>query len=131
MSDSIHQANSVLYGGDSDLELDISVFESSLSSNMSESGDKANGEGGSTSSSPTNLDTVKHLKRIESKMAVMDNELNELDSLEQKFSNFESELKKLWTFVHGQFKDNKDAMLKVSERIDTWHCPRSDYAVDI
>ena len=27
VSDSFHQANSVLYGGDSDLELDISVFE--------------------------------------------------------------------------------------------------------
>ena len=119
VSDSIHQANSVLYGGDSDLELDISVFESSLSSNMSESSDKANGEGGNTSSSPTNLDILKYLRRIESKMTVMDNKLNKLDSLEQKVSNFDSELKKLWTFVHDQFKDNKDAMLKVSERIDT------------
>lgn len=121
VSDSIHRANSVLYGGESDLELDISVFESSLSSNMSEPGDKGNTEGGSTSAtnSSTNLEILKHLKRIESKMTVMDNKLNKLDTLEQKVSNFDSDLKKLWTFVHDQFKDNKDAMLKVSERMDT------------
>ena len=48
----------------------------------------------------------------------MDKKLNKLDSLEEKVSKFDSELKKLWVFVHDEFKENKDAMSKVTERID-------------
>ena len=39
--------------------------------------------------------------------------------MEEKVSNFDSELKKLWLFVQTDFKENKDAMSKVTERIDT------------
>ena len=56
------------------------------------------------------------MKRIDSKMTQMDNKLNKLDTLEQKVSSFDFELKKLWTFVHDQFNDNKDAVSKISER---------------
>ena len=48
----------------------------------------------------------------------MDKKLNKLDSLEEKVSKFDSELKKLWIFVNEEFKENKDAMSKVTERID-------------
>ena len=56
---------------------------------------------------------------MDSKISVMDNKLNKFDVLEQKVSSFDSELEKLWSFVHDQFKDCKDVMFKVSERIDT------------
>ena len=69
--------------------------------------------------SPSNSDILKYLKRMDSKITLMDAKLSKLDSLEQKVSSFDSELKKLWTFVHDQFKENKDALSKVSERIDT------------
>lgn len=85
-------------------------------------GDKFTGGtsvGGGSGDSPSNSDILKYLKRMDSKISVMDNKLNKLDVLEQKVSSFDSELKKLWTFVHDQFKESKDAMSKVSERIDT------------
>ncbi|MEW8547194.1 MAG: hypothetical protein AB2693_27090 [Candidatus Thiodiazotropha sp.] len=126
VSDSISQANSVLYGDDSTLDIDNSVFETSLSSlqdgSMSDSGDKVVGgtsAGGDSSDSPSNSDILKYLKRMDSKISVMDSKLNKLDLLEQKVSGFDSELKKLWTFVHDQFKDSKDVMSKISDRIDT------------
>ena len=60
---------------------------------------------------PSNSDILQYLKQ-------MDKKLNKLDSLEEKVSKFDSELKKLWVFVHDEFKDNKDAMSKVTDRID-------------
>ena len=125
VSDSISRANSVLFGDDSILDINNSVFESpqsSLDGSMSDSGDKSTGGtsvGGGSGDSPSNSDILKYLKRMDSKISVMDNKLNKLDVLEQKVSSFDSELKKLWTFVHDQFKDSKDVMSKVSERIDT------------
>ena len=92
---------------------------------MSDSGDKANTgasstleESGSVDSS-SNSDILRYLKWIDSKMTQMDNKRNKLDTLEQKFSSFDFELKKLWTFVHDQFNDNKEAVWKISERIVT------------
>ena len=119
VSDSIHKANSVLYGDDPDSELNDTVFETSVSGSMSgseiKSGDKSvagpskdNGEG----TSPSNSDILTYLRQ-------MDKKLNKLDTLEEKVSNFDSELKKLWLFVQSEFKENKDAMSKVTERIDT------------
>ena len=114
VSDSIHKAKSVLYGDDPDSELNDAVFETSVSGSMSgseiKSGDKSVegpskdiGEG----TSPSNSDILTYLRQ-------MDKKLNKLDTLEEKVSNFDSELKKLWLFVQTEFKEDKDAM-----RIDT------------
>ena len=120
VSDALHRVNSVLYGDDSDSDesviLNNTVFEASISGDMSgtndNNGDKtapgsAKGEG----TPPSNSDILQYLKQ-------MDKKLYKLDSLEEKVSKFDSELKKLWVFVHGEFKENKDAMSKVTERID-------------
>ena len=118
VSDTLHRVNSVLYGDDSDSDSDESVslndtvFEASVSGDMSRTNDKtapgsAEGEG----TPPSNSDILQYLKQ-------MDKILKKLDSLEQKVSKFDSELKTLWVFVHDEFKENKDAMSKVTERID-------------
>ena len=39
--------------------------------------------------------------------------------MEEKVTNFDSELKKLRLFVQTEFKQDKDAMSKVTERTDT------------
>ena len=83
---------------------------------MSDSGDKANTgesstlEGSGSVDSPSNSDILRYLKWIDSKMTQMDNKRNKFDTLEQKFSSFDFELKKLLTFVHDQFNDNKEAV---------------------
>ena len=123
VSDSIHQANSVLYGTDTDLN--NSVFDNTTDPTMSESTNSVStegsacSEGGNMAESPSNLDLLKYLKRMDHKISQMDTKLNKLDVLEQKVGTFESELKKLWTYVHDQLKCSKDDLSKVSDRIDT------------
>ena len=127
VSDSIHNANSVLYGENleseiSDLDLDNSVFgtlEGSIMSNSEKQSAVGTMEDSGPVASPSNSDILKYFKRMDSKITLTDAKLSKLDSLEQKVSSFDSELKKLWTFVHDQFKENKNALSKVSERIDT------------
>ena len=121
VSDTLHRVNSVLYGDDSDSDESVSlndtVFEASISGDMPGTNDNNSDKtapgsakgGGETP--PTNSDILQYLKQ-------MDKKLNKLDSLEEKVSKFDSELKKLWVFVHDRFKENKDAMSKVTERID-------------
>ena len=71
---------------------DISVSGSSESTDKSVSVSSV--EGGAAGS-PSNMDILKYLKRMDLKMTQMDCKLNKLDSLEQKVSSFDSELKKL------------------------------------
>ena len=52
-------------------------------------------------------------------LSYMDKKLNKLDTLEQKVSSFDTELKKLWVFVQDQFKENKDTLSSISDRMDT------------
>ena len=123
VSGSIHMANSVLYGDN--MELNNSVFESTKDISVSGSSESTvksasvSSVEGDAAGSPSNMDILKYLKRMDLKMTQMDCKLNKLDSLEQKVSSFDSELKKLWSFVHEQLKSNKDDVSKVSERIDT------------
>ena len=122
VSDSIHEANSVLYGDNSIFDPETSVFESQQnitmsldSASMSSGGDSAGDNGGVSS----NSEILSYLKRMDSKITVMDKKLNKLDTLEQKVSSFDTELKKLWVFVQDQFKENKDTLSSISDRMDT------------
>ena len=74
VSDSIHKANSILYGDDPDSELMDTVFETSVSGSMSgseiRSGDKSvaglskdNGEG----TFPSNSDILSYLRQMDKK----------------------------------------------------------------
>ena len=108
VSDTLRRVNSVLYGDDSDSDESVSlndtVFEATISGDMSGTNDNkgdttapgsAEGEG----TPPSNSDILQYLKQ-------MDKKLNKLDSLEEKVSKFDSELTKLWVFVHDEFKEN-------------------------
>ena len=92
MSDSIHQANSVLYGADTDLN--NLVFDNTTDPTMSESTNSVStegsacSEGGNMAESPSNLDLLKYLKRMDHKISQMDTKLNKLDVLKQKVGTF-------------------------------------------
>ena len=125
VSESLHQANSVLYNddkNDSTLELNSSVFEpeqaeSSLTATAeSKSPSVISGVKDplqSHSNSPSNLDLFHYLKR-------MDKKLDKLDNLEKKVTEVDGDMKKLWNFVHGNLKDNKEAINKINDKLDTF-----------
>ena len=125
VSDSLHQANSVLYNDDknnSTLELNSSIFEpeqaeSSLTA-TAESKSPSVISGGmdplqSHSNSPSNLDTFHYLNR-------MDKKLDKLDNLEKKVTEVDGDMKKLWNFVHSNLKNNKEAINKINDKLDTF-----------
>ena len=134
LSESIHAANSVLYDAETDVttELINSVFESKQCSSLSDASVNLSGHSSTKSpsvisgapapepaQSPSNLDLFKYLKCMDAKINQMGKQLDKLDSLESKVCGLDGDMKKLWTFVHDQMKDNKELMSKVGERMDT------------
>ena len=121
VSDSLHQANSVLYNEDKDkntLELDSSVFEpeqaeNSLSATVESNSPSLLSGGMEALHSPSNLDLFHYLKK-------MDKKLDKLDNLEKKVTEVDGDMKKLWNFVHGNLKDNKEAINKINDKLDTF-----------
>ena len=126
VSDTLHQANSVLFNCENDetVELSNSVFEPDQRSSLSDASGSMSpsiiSDGADPSNLPTNLDLFKYLKQMDSKINIMDKKLEKLDTLEKKVCEVDGDMKKLWNFVHDQLKENKDSITKISDRIDTF-----------
>jgi len=96
VSDSIRDANSVLYSDCQGDNLDNSVFDSGH--NMDDS--SVTGSQAEVATAPkvtgsSNADIIKLLENISTKITHMDIRLDSLDKLDQKVSNVENELVKL------------------------------------
>jgi hypothetical protein len=66
---------------------------------------------------PTNSELVVYLKKIVNKMSDMDEKLKRLEIVEKKVDNFESEMKKLWSHVHGCDTRTEVRLHKVDVRV--------------
>ena len=67
----------------------------------------------------SNADIIKLLENINTKITHMDVRLDSLDKLDQKVSNVENELVKLWNVVHDNNKTLQNSMNKVSDKVDS------------
>ena len=77
--------------------------------------------GGSVSPGPvpSNVDIKKCLTRIEGKISHMETRLKSLDIVEKKVSEFDSELKKLWTYIMDTRKQSEERISKIEEKAET------------
>ena len=62
---------------------------------------------------------MKVLSVINNKSSVVDSKLGKLDILENKVSNFEVEINKIWSFVRDELKTNNVAVFKINEQIES------------
>ena len=62
---------------------------------------------------------MKVLSVINNKSSVVDSKLGKLDILENKVSNFEVEINKIWSFVRDELKTNNVAVSKINEQIES------------
>ena len=77
--------------------------------------------GGSVSPGPvpSNVDIKKCLTRIEGKISHMETRLKSLDIVEKKVSEFDSELKKLWTYSMDTSKMSEERISKIEGKAET------------
>ena len=117
VSDSLHSANNVLF---EDVIVHDNVFineSESTSTNRnsyntianmdasvglvdSQTGESADHSTTTTSTSTSCTDILNYLKQMDKRIMAIDNRLSTLDTLEKQVTNFESDLKKLWTLVY-------------------------------
>ena len=88
----IYTELTLVYGDDTDLS--NSGFDDTTDPVMSESKDSVStegsacSEGGNMAKSPSDLDQLKYLERMDHKISQMTTKLNKLDALEQKADTF-------------------------------------------
>ena len=89
--------------------------------------------GGSVSPGPvpSNVDMMKCLIRIEGKISHMETRLKSLDIVEKKVSEFDSELKKLWTYIMDTSKKSEGRISKIEGKADFSVGLTNDMVVEI
>lgn len=133
VSDSLRKANSVLFQ-DSVSSMDETVFTSPIPATATVSkscvtpviDSKPTGinlpvlqtEVMGSNVSPSNSDIMNYLKTMDAKINIMDNRLNTLDVLEKKVCEFDTEMKKLWTFVNKNLKSTDEKLTQISDKAD-------------
>ena len=75
--------------------------------------------GSSGSSEPSITDVMELLKGMDRKITLVDNKLGKLDILEQKVSQFEAEISKIWNCVKESLKSCNETVSKVSGRVQS------------
>ena len=61
---------------------------------------------------------LSYLKRLDSKLMSMDNKLKKLDSLEDRVCKFDTEVRKMWSFIHETLKQSDKKVHSLGERKD-------------
>lgn len=120
VSDILSTANSVLFD-DSDI-----VFLDNMPSHKGNSADSdvniaSNVSKSKTASkvqSQTDSEVIAYLKKIDSKIDIVEKKLQTLDSLEKKVDGFEREIKKLWSRVDKLASKTEDKLQNANDRID-------------
>jgi hypothetical protein len=72
-----------------------------------------------TSIEPMNSEIVLYLKKIVSKVGDMDEKLKRLEIMEKKVDNVESEMKKLWSYIHDCDKKMEERINKVEDKSES------------
>ena len=61
---------------------------------------------------------LEYLKKMDLKLTSMDKKLEKLDILEKKVCGFETEMNKMWTFIHESKKESEQGLHSLSEKSD-------------
>ena len=121
VSDILHETNSVLFDESSNslsaLFEPESVMESSKSNGATKKVTEQFSEQVINEKSPSNADIFAYLKQMDRKIVNIEFKLKTLDSLEEKVSTFDRELKKLWAHVHDEKKAASEKFQSIEERV--------------
>lgn len=119
VSDTLHSVNNILF---EDVTLNDSVFlaESDNSiQHLNMADNQVHDDNTSSPTPPSSTDILNYLKGMDKRIMAIDKRLSTLDSLEKKVTNFESDLKKLWSLVYDNNNNIQEKATKLTDEVES------------